>query len=1126
MRNALGPDNWFDAWWLAGESRRGIAWAMAGDGRPEFAHLELDEFRFVLDVLLEEWNAGPAEWESPEWRTLERLEEVYFDLVLEMQRGGDEGKAALEMQGGGDEGKAALEMQRGADEGEAVLAMPALEHRVVATRSFERSVWRLQGRKAYDDWLEAQLTSDLRETLRARPDLRALVIELAERRASAVSFAALRAVYRDPEVADELRREDEQWCLEAGREHIADRITRMGLHAWSARKVYAIPEARESSAEAEVTVLIPAYKHEDFIADCLASCLAQTVDGIEIHVVDDQSPDRTVEVASAIEDPRITVRQNERNLGLGNSIAEALEQVSTPFVALLNSDDVLHPERLQRSLELLRDDAGACLVASKVAILDRQGQVVDPEQSCVLDVGPRAHGWLRWYSRICAELSTDEDWTSVETLLEHNVLATSSNIVARSDWLRAQAPSFRGLRYCLDWKLFLAAAIEGGLRYCDEALLGYRFHESNTVWFESGGRGGYVYEVNRVLADSLVSWLERAADSGEGRRRLLPLLHGAALRHGEADAVLLAIAFAERLLGDGRYYDDAVIDPIADRAMARRARDLALADVDEDPWALARMAKEQARHRLEGHAAEVLARRWPKHEARRQEFEEWAERLEAQRADLETRLTESIVECDRLKFDLDEERERFEATEQELRSEMVRLVEQHREQQEEFRARTAELEREIAALRPRAAELDAVEHATASLIGESASSRVARLRHRARELRVRVFELEQASRSAGGRLASVAKRARAELAALADIRPRKARKASGVVLPAPGGGLAEVDASWELEALAASSFDLERFELTTAHPAQAAILARHRRRFADRFGLEGQVDDAVAAMAWRLARADYPRIVAYGLGDAAEAARLACSATDRPLVLRVFGAELSRERGRESVTRLLAAASQVIVDARSTADRLRDFGDIESTVCVGLAPSSLLSSAPSDAGGASNRLVARGLALARNASGFVDAVRRAGLQHELCLGATVVPTPEGLEAHETLVHSLHGAGLDARSRLLDDADDDALRESLARCDFALSYDLGCLPWAAATILARRPLLVPRRSSLADIVPEAWAFAGDEPDELVDCLSRLANDHSSDEALAAEAAARFTELAEAQKELWSAALRAD
>ena len=272
--------------------------------------------------------------------------------------------------------------------------------------------------------------------------------------------------------------------------------------------------APSEDAQRDVTVLIPSYRHEQFIGETIRSVLAQDYANFEVLVADDRSPDETVAQAQQVDDPRVRVEVNERNLGLGNSLLHALESIKTPFVAILNSDDLLHPEHLGACRDALIGDESVQVVATDIQAIDSDGGMLNSDSvSLVLD-GKQVFDWIHWYERIRpADVVPPADVFG--ELLERNYLVTSSNLVVRTEWLRAQADSLRSLKYCLDWRLFLQAALEGALLHIPRPLVAYRLHASNTVWFESERRDGYFLEVHRVAAEALEGWTKNTKRSAD-----------------------------------------------------------------------------------------------------------------------------------------------------------------------------------------------------------------------------------------------------------------------------------------------------------------------------------------------------------------------------------------------------------------------------------------------------------------------------------------------------------------------------------------------------------------------------------------------------------------------------------
>jgi glycosyltransferase involved in cell wall biosynthesis len=111
-----------------------------------------------------------------------------------------------------------------------------------------------------------------------------------------------------------------------------------------------------------VSVCIPSYNSEEFIATTLRSILSQTFADFEVVIADDKSTDGTIRIIQGFNDTRIRLIQNEKNLGLGANWNKVLSCVRGEYVKLLGDDDVLYPECLARQVAALEQSANASAV--------------------------------------------------------------------------------------------------------------------------------------------------------------------------------------------------------------------------------------------------------------------------------------------------------------------------------------------------------------------------------------------------------------------------------------------------------------------------------------------------------------------------------------------------------------------------------------------------------------------------------------------------------------------------------------------------------------------------------------------------------------------------------------------
>ncbi len=126
-----------------------------------------------------------------------------------------------------------------------------------------------------------------------------------------------------------------------------------------------------------VSVIMPAYNAEDYIEAAIRSVMAQTVTDWELFVLDDGSTDNTCAVVEALEkeDFRVRLLRNERNLGAANTRNRGFELSRGNYVALLDSDDVWKPDKLEKQIALL-EETGADFAYCSYAIVDAGGNPV------------------------------------------------------------------------------------------------------------------------------------------------------------------------------------------------------------------------------------------------------------------------------------------------------------------------------------------------------------------------------------------------------------------------------------------------------------------------------------------------------------------------------------------------------------------------------------------------------------------------------------------------------------------------------------------------------------------------------------------------------------------------------
>lgn len=102
-----------------------------------------------------------------------------------------------------------------------------------------------------------------------------------------------------------------------------------------------------------VSVLMPAYNSEKFIAQAIQSILDQTYSNFELCIINDGSTDNTAAVIEQFNDPRIIKINHSKNRGLVETRNALIELARGQYIAYLDNDDIAFPDRLEKQVAFL-----------------------------------------------------------------------------------------------------------------------------------------------------------------------------------------------------------------------------------------------------------------------------------------------------------------------------------------------------------------------------------------------------------------------------------------------------------------------------------------------------------------------------------------------------------------------------------------------------------------------------------------------------------------------------------------------------------------------------------------------------------------------------------------------------
>ncbi|MFD3000910.1 glycosyltransferase family 2 protein [Pontibacter toksunensis] len=126
----------------------------------------------------------------------------------------------------------------------------------------------------------------------------------------------------------------------------------------------------------QLTVLMPVYNAEKYLAEAIESILQQTFTDFEFLIIDDRSTDSSVAIIHSYSDPRIRFVQNEKNLGISPTLNKGIELAAAPVIARMDADDISYPARLEKQFAYMKAHPACAMVSCLVRVISEEGELV------------------------------------------------------------------------------------------------------------------------------------------------------------------------------------------------------------------------------------------------------------------------------------------------------------------------------------------------------------------------------------------------------------------------------------------------------------------------------------------------------------------------------------------------------------------------------------------------------------------------------------------------------------------------------------------------------------------------------------------------------------------------------
>lgn len=207
-----------------------------------------------------------------------------------------------------------------------------------------------------------------------------------------------------------------------------------------------------------ISVIMAVYNEDEtYLRQSIESILSQSFRDFEFILIDDGSIApviQTVLSSYAAKDERIKVYTNETNLGLTLSLNKALNLATGKYIARLDSDDLAHPDRLQKQFEFMESHPDHALIGSWVYFINAQGEKTGEKKS------PTAHQDIK------------------KKLLFYNFF-THSSFFFRRDAVQSLGNYNTAIKKAQDYDLLLKVSAKHPLAVLPEFLSSHRIHEKS-----------------------------------------------------------------------------------------------------------------------------------------------------------------------------------------------------------------------------------------------------------------------------------------------------------------------------------------------------------------------------------------------------------------------------------------------------------------------------------------------------------------------------------------------------------------------------------------------------------------------------------------------------------------------
>ncbi len=234
-----------------------------------------------------------------------------------------------------------------------------------------------------------------------------------------------------------------------------------------------------------VSVIIPAYNHEQYVQETIRSIINQTYQNIELIIIDDGSKDQTFNKITELKEQckkrfKSIHFETKENEGTCRTLNKLLSLSQGKYIYLIASDDLAKPNAIETEVSFLEENPDYILVVGDDEIIDSASQRIgwDKHQKQI-DLNKATY---ITFAQFLQDKNKPLKFNSgqfgrYETLVNGNYIP--NGFLIRADIIKKIG--FTKEAPLEDWNMHLQLSKIGKMKFIDQILFSYRWHDTNTI---------------------------------------------------------------------------------------------------------------------------------------------------------------------------------------------------------------------------------------------------------------------------------------------------------------------------------------------------------------------------------------------------------------------------------------------------------------------------------------------------------------------------------------------------------------------------------------------------------------------------------------------------------------------